>query len=92
LLSAVWLQFATAVNENVGHGRCRECGKWFVVAPNAARSSRRFCSTACRSKAYRERQDRARQMHAAKKSFAEIAAELDSDVATVRKWITGFKA
>jgi hypothetical protein len=91
LLSAVWLQFATAVNENVGHGRCRECGTWFVVAPNAARSSRMFCSTGCRSKAYRERQERARQLHAAKKSFAAIAAELGSDVATVRKWITGLK-
>jgi hypothetical protein len=91
LLSAVWLEFATAVNENVGHGRCRECGTWFVVAPNAFRSSRTSCSTSCRSRGYRQRQTMARQLHAAKKSFEAIAAELGSDVATVRKWITGFK-
>src|SRR5262249_24513936 len=91
LLSAVLLQFATAVNENVGHGRCRECGTWFVVAPNAFRSSRMFCSTGCRSKAYRERQVRARQMYTAQKSFEEIAKELDSDVATIKKWVTGFE-
>jgi hypothetical protein len=91
LLSAVWLQFATVVNENLVHGRCPECGKWFEVAPNAARASRRFCSTSCRSKAYRERQDRARQLYAAGKTFEEVAEELESDVATIKKWITGIK-
>jgi hypothetical protein len=87
LLSALWLQFATAVSENVGHGRCPECGTWFVVAQRAFRSSRLFCSTACRSKAYRERQGRARQLYTSGKSFEAIAEELDSDVATVRRWI-----
>jgi hypothetical protein len=87
----VWLQFATVVSENLVYGRCPECGTWFEVAPNAARSSRRFCSTGCRSKAYRERQDRARQLHTAGKTFEEIAAELESDAATVRKWVTGFR-
>jgi hypothetical protein len=91
LLSAVWLQFATVVNENLAFGRCPECGQWFEVAPNAARSSRRFCSTGCRSKAYRERQDRARQLFTAGKTFEEIAAELESDAATVKKWVTGFR-
>jgi hypothetical protein len=91
LISAVWLQFATAVNENLTYGRCRECGKWFEVAPKAARVTRRFCSTACRSKAYRERQEKARRMFAEKKKIEQIAEELDSDLATVRRWITGFK-
>ena len=91
LLSAVWVQFATAVNENLSYGRCRECGKWFAVAPKAARVTRRFCSTACRSKAYRERQEKARRMFAKKKKIEQIAEELDSDLATVRRWITGFK-
>jgi hypothetical protein len=91
LLSSVWLQFATVVSENLAYGRCRECNKWFEVGANAARSSRLFCSTACRSKAYRERQDRARQMFAANKTFEEISEELDIDVATLRRWITGSK-
>jgi hypothetical protein len=30
-------------------------------------------------------------MHAAGKSFKQIAGELDSDVNTVRKWITGVR-
>jgi hypothetical protein len=91
LLSAVWLQFADAVSNDRTYSRCRECGKWFEVAPEVARTHRRFCSNACRSKAYRERQDRARRMHMEKKTFEEIAAELDSDAATVRRWITGVK-
>jgi hypothetical protein len=91
LLAAVWLQLGTAVDGGVGHGRCRECGAWFVVAPNAFRSSRMFCSTGCRSRGYRQRQTMARQLHAAKKSFEAIAAELGSDLATVRRWITGQK-
>jgi hypothetical protein len=92
LLAAVWLQLADAVSNDRTFGRCRECGKLFEVAPDAARTHRRFCSNGCRSRSYRERQERARQLHAAKKSFEEIAEELGSDVATVRKWITGFKA
>jgi hypothetical protein len=91
LLSAVWLQFALAVSSNRIFDRCRVCHKWFEVAPDVARSNRRFCSNACRSKAFRERQGRARQLHAANKSFDEIAKDLDSDVATVKRWITGSK-
>ena len=89
--SAVWLQFADAVQNDRKYSRCKECGKWFEVAPDAARTNRRFCSNGCRSKAYRERQDRARRMFAEKKRIEQIAEELDSDVATVRRWITGFK-
>jgi hypothetical protein len=91
LLAAVWLQFADAVSNDRTFSRCRECGRWFEVAPDAARTHRRFCSNKCRSKAYRERQDRARQLFAAGKTFEEIAEELESDAATVRRWITGQK-
>jgi hypothetical protein len=92
LLSAVYFQLADAVSNDRTFSRCRQCGRWFAVAPEAARSHRRFCSDGCRSKAYRGRQDRARQLFMAKKTFEEIAAELDSDVSTVKVWITGFKA
>jgi hypothetical protein len=91
LASAVWLQFADAVSNNRTHSRCRECSAWFEVAPDLARTNRRFCSNGCRSKAYRERQDRARRLFTARKTFKQIAEELDSDVATVKKWITGSK-
>jgi hypothetical protein len=75
LRSAVWLQFADAVSSDRTFSRCRECGRWFEVAPDAARTHRRFCSNKCRSKAYRERQDRARQLFTAGKTFEEIAEE-----------------
>jgi hypothetical protein len=91
LLAAVWLQFADAVSNDRTYSRCRECGKWFEVAPDAARTHRRFCSNGCRSKAYRQRQDRSRQLHAAGKPFEEIAQGLDADVAAVKRWITGVK-
>jgi hypothetical protein len=89
LVSLLWVQMADAVANDRTFGRCRECGRWFAVAPGAARGHRRTCSNACRSRSFRERQERARQMYTAQKSFEEIAKELDSDVATVRKWITG---
>jgi hypothetical protein len=91
VLGAVWSQFADAVSNDRTFSRCRECGKWFEVAPEVARAHRRFCSNSCRSKAYRERQERARRLYTSGKSFEAIAEELDSDVATVRKWVTGIK-
>ena len=91
LLGAVWFQLADAVTHDRVFSSCRECQKWFAVGPEVARSNRRFCSNACRSKAYRERQDRARRMCTAGKTFEEIAEALDSDVPTVRRWITGLK-
>jgi hypothetical protein len=91
LLAAVWTQFATVVSENLTFGSCRECGRWFEIAPNVARASRRFCSIACRSKAYRERQERARRMHAEGMAIPEIADALDSNMGAVRRWITGVK-
>jgi hypothetical protein len=91
LLSAVYFQLADAISNDRTFSRCLQCGKWFAVAPDAARSHRRFCSNGCRSKAYRGRQDRARQLFTAGKGFEEIAHELDSDVLTVKRWITGFQ-
>jgi hypothetical protein len=91
LLAAAWLQLADAVSNDLTFSQCRECGVWLAVGPDAARPHRRFCSDRCRVKHFRERQERARQLFTNKKTFEEIALELDSDVPTVRKWITGFK-
>jgi hypothetical protein len=91
LAVAVWGEFAKAVSEDRLFATCKECGKPFEVAPELARTNRRFCSNSCRSKAYRERQDRARRLFTAKKTFEQIAEELDSDAATVKRWVTGSK-
>src|SRR4051794_10697446 len=92
LLGALWLQLADAVTHQRSYGRCRTCGKWFEVAPEASRSHKRFCSTTCRSNAYRQRQDVARRLHfEEKKTFEEIAEELDCKVQAAKRWITGVK-
>lgn len=87
LIGALWLQFAQAVHGKTEFRSCRECGKWFQIHPDIARTNRAFCSSACRSKAYRKRQDEARRLHAEGLSVADIAARLESNDATVRRWL-----
>jgi hypothetical protein len=91
LLEALWLQCAEAVGADKVFHRCGGCGRWFEVSTDSCRPDRQFCSNACRSKAYRGRQDHARQMFAEGKSFEYIAEKLKSDVKTVRRWVTGRK-
>jgi hypothetical protein len=91
LHQALWLQAATWITEGKPFKRCQGCQRWFSVPPKAPRSRVGFCSDACRVRAYRGRQDRARQMAAAGKPFAAIARELGSDVKAVRRWVTGLK-
>jgi hypothetical protein len=87
LLAGLWVQFARAIDGNLCHRRCLSCDQWFELSPEAARISRRFCSDACKSRNYRERQDRARQMHAAGKALPDIAEALGAEVEVVEKWI-----
>jgi hypothetical protein len=91
LVAAVWLQFADAVGNGRNFNRCPGCGKWTEVGPAEARAHRKHCSDACRMRSYRERQDRARQLHTAGKNFEQIAEELGADVVAVRRWVTGFR-
>jgi hypothetical protein len=86
LLGALWLQLAEAIGGGKQFRQCITCGGWFEVS---GRSDRRVCSDACRSRAYRGRQERARQLAAEGKGFPAIATELGSSVKTVRKWVTG---
>jgi hypothetical protein len=53
LLAALWLQFATAVASGRDVGRCQACGNAFW----SGSGKRRFCSDACKSRAYRERKE-----------------------------------
>src|SRR5262249_15950390 len=87
LMTAMVLQFTAAVAFGKSFRQCRECGKWFELAPALNRSSRFTCSNDCRKKSYRKRQTQARQLHTAGKSFREIAKELGSTVGSVKKWI-----
>ena len=87
LAGAIWVQFAQAITENRDYRRCRQCDSWFVIDHYNARTNRYFCSNACRSKAYRERQQQARDMATAGESLENIAARLGSDLETVSRWV-----
>lgn len=69
LLTAMWLQFARAIEGNKEFRACKECGRWIEVSHRQAdgRTKRReFCSDACKSKDYRKRRDIAAKEAAAK--------------------------
>jgi hypothetical protein len=83
----LWLQFGRAVAEGKEYSRCLTCRTYFEHSAETARTNRLFCSNACRSKNYRERQEKARRLQAAGMSLSEIARELDSDKKTVQGWL-----
>lgn len=84
LLGALWLQLAQAIDGNADYRRCEVCAAWIELRPN-----RTYCSNACRFKAYRARQGRARELHSAGMAPEDIAHGLGSDVETIRKWTGG---
>lgn len=89
LLGALWLQLAQAIDGNARYRSCRVCSAWFELHPDRARTDRAYCSDACRFKAYRGRQARAKQLHSEGHDVEAIARELGSDTVTIRKWTGG---
>jgi hypothetical protein len=87
LIGALWLQFARAVERDSQFRQCAECGIWFELAPGTARADKLYCSTPCRTKAYRKRQAEAVRLHAEGRSIEDIARQLENDPDTVRGWI-----
>jgi hypothetical protein len=87
LFGAMCLQLALAVSEGKEYRRCSVCGKWFELAPDVNRKSRLTCSSSCRNKLYRERQDEARRLHAAGKTAKQIAKTLRADPEAVARWV-----
>jgi hypothetical protein len=87
LIGALWLQFARAVERDSQFRQCAECGIWFELAPGTARSDKLYCSTPCRTKAYRKRQAEAARLHGEGRSLDDIARDLESEPDTVRGWI-----
>lgn len=55
LTEAMWIQFILAVDGNFNIQPCSECPKWIPIASAGHRSDRRYCSDACRMRAYRKR-------------------------------------
>ena len=56
LLSALWLQFARAIDGKRAYARCQECRNRFEInSPDGSRSDKQFCTTACRARNWRKR-------------------------------------
>ncbi len=87
LVVAIWAQLAMAIIDSKEYTTCKVCGKPFEVSPEVARTNREYCGTPCRLKAYRGRQREAKRLSKRGKSLKDIAAQLESDVKTVRGWI-----
>lgn len=89
LLGALWLQFAAAVHANKSFAQCPQCRTIFEISRDSSgkRRSARFCSNRCRVAHYRERIERARELHARGIAPREIAPALGTTVATVSNWL-----
>ena len=55
LAGALWLQLALAVAEDKNYRACAFCGRWIEITPGLANVNRKYCSDACRMRAYRSR-------------------------------------
>jgi hypothetical protein len=86
LLAAIWMQFATAVEGGKEYRQCDTCKTWFEVSAHA-RAGAKFCRKACRFKAYRMRQAKARELYSLGVAVSEMAKLLNSDVETVKGWL-----
>jgi hypothetical protein len=83
------LQFARAVDGNKDYGQCLTCENRFEISLQETeyRTNRSYCSDACRSMAYRERQLRAHQLAAQGMPIAAIADALDTTTPKVQGWL-----
>jgi len=87
LLGALWIQTAGLAEGGRDYERCETCRGWFVLSPEYNRADRRYCSDACRHKAYRERRRQAQVLHREGMAPSKIARELGSNTPTVRRWL-----
>lgn len=87
LNDALWIQFSQAIQGHKSYGQCGTCGKWWELHPDVARTNKRTCSNACRSKMHRRRQAEARKMFAEGIAIEEIADRLDTELSKVKIWI-----
>jgi hypothetical protein len=81
------MQFANAVEGGKEYRRCDTCKTWFEASAHA-RAGAKFCRNACRFRAYRIRQAKAREFYAQGVTVSDIATRLNSDDETVKGWLS----
>lgn len=89
LAGALWLQLARGIDGNMHYIRCRTCARWMEISLQSTgfRTNRDYCSDACRSRAYRERQAEAHRLQKDGMEIKVIAKRLRTDVKTVKGWL-----
>jgi hypothetical protein len=58
LIGFLWLQCAKAIEGNISHRRCDDCGKWFALGGRSGRSDKRYCSGTCKARSHRMKKPR----------------------------------
>jgi hypothetical protein len=87
LQGMLWLQFAGDVKGKTAYRTCLVCGRWICVGLDEGRTRRQYCSSACRTRALRKRQDKVRRLYLSGQSIHQIADHLKIDEASVEKWV-----
>jgi hypothetical protein len=86
LLTAIWLEFAESIDEQTRFLQCGGCGKWLPMPVHTTRD-RRYCAEACRMRAMRGRKFKAHELAKQGVPAPQIAEQLGSKIAVVKKWI-----
>jgi hypothetical protein len=87
LFSAMYLQFALAIDGNRQFQRCPACGRWFQLSPGLNRANKQTCSGSCRTGLHRRRAQQAVRLHAEGRTVKQIAKQVGSTVEKVKSWI-----
>jgi Family of unknown function (DUF6076) len=56
LVDMLMVQLVSAAEADIRHRRCEQCQTFFQVHPGAGRPEKKYCSDACRMRAYRIRE------------------------------------
>ncbi len=89
LIGCLWLQLANAIADYRKFVMCESCGKPMLVAPEGtgARTNKRTCSDACRTRVHARRKTEARQLRHEGMPVAQIAKHLRAEVTQIKRWI-----
>ena len=88
LWDVVRLQLSMALVGDSRFRECPTCGQPFEISRNRGRSDKQFCSQNCRVKCYQRKKARARQLFKEGRPLKQIADEVESDVKTVKGWVS----
>ena len=89
----MWLQLALALTGDKRFVACKYCRRLFEISTDqtGSRSDRAFCTIACKTKDYRRRKRTAVELATSGVSAANIAARIETNKATIEKWLSEFR-